>query len=48
MTRDDNYYMGQALTEARKAMEADEVPIGAVVVCRDEIIARGHNLTETL
>lgn len=40
--------MQQALREARKAAEAGEVPVGAVVVCRDRIIARAHNLTETL
>ena len=40
--------MQQALQEARKAAEAGEVPVGAVVVCRDRIIARTHNLTETL
>lgn len=40
--------MQQALQEARKATEAGEVPVGAVVVCRDRIIARAHNLTETL
>lgn len=45
---DDTYYMKQALIEARKAGERGEVPIGAVVVCRDRIIARAHNLTETL
>lgn len=45
---DDNYYMRQALQEARKAFDRDEIPVGAVVVCRDRIIARGHNLTETL
>ncbi len=45
---DDNYYMKQALTEARKAEAADEIPIGAVIVCKDQIIARAHNLTETL
>lgn len=45
---DDRYYMRQALLEAGKAYERDEVPVGAVVVCRDRIIARGHNLTETL
>ena len=48
MKRDDNFYMGQALEEARKAFDAGEIPIGAIVVCRDEIIARGHNLTEML
>ena len=36
------------MQEARKAGEAGEVPVGAVVVCRDRIIARAHNLTETL
>lgn len=44
----DQYYMKQALAEARKAAERDEVPVGAVVVCKDRIIARAHNLTETL
>ena len=37
-----------ALAEARRAYEADEVPIGAVIVSRGQVIARGHNLTETL
>ena len=45
---DDTYYMKQALSEAREAARRGEVPVGAVVVCRDRIIARGHNLTETL
>jgi tRNA(adenine34) deaminase len=45
---DDKFYMRQALVEAQKAAERDEVPVGAVVVCRDRIIARVHNLTETL
>ena len=40
--------MRQALEEAKKATAADEVPVGAVIVCNDRIIARGHNLTETL
>jgi len=44
----DEYFMKQALIEANKAGERDEVPIGAVIVCQDRIIARGHNLTETL
>lgn len=44
----DEHYMKQALGEAHKALERDEVPVGAVVVCNDRIIARGHNLTETL
>ena len=42
------YFMNEALKEAKKALEKDEVPIGAVVVCDDRIIARAHNLTETL
>ncbi|MBR5860108.1 MAG: nucleoside deaminase [Bacteroidaceae bacterium] len=41
-------YMKQALAEAHKAYEADEVPIGAVIVCKGRIIARAHNLTEML
>lgn len=41
-------YMKQALIEAQKAYDADEVPIGAVIVCKDRIIARAHNLTEML
>ena len=45
---DDNYYMKQALAEAERAAQMGEVPVGAVVVCRDRIIARSHNLTETL
>lgn len=45
---DDTFYMKQALMEAQKAFTSGEVPVGAVVVCRDRIIGRGHNLTETL
>jgi tRNA(adenine34) deaminase len=41
-------FMRAALAEAHKASDKQEVPIGAVVVCNDVIIARGHNLTETL
>ena len=44
----DEYYMKQALLEAHLAAKRDEVPIGAIVVCQGRIIARGHNLTETL
>ena len=44
----DEEYMQRALAEAKAAYDADEVPVGAVVVCRDRIIARAHNLTETL
>ena len=45
---DDTYFMKQALNEAREAARRGEVPVGAVVVCRDRIIARGYNLTEML
>jgi len=44
----DEHYMRAALDEAMKALGKQEVPIGAVVVCNDIIIARAHNLTETL
>lgn len=45
---DDKYFMKQALNEANRAFDQDEVPIGAVVVLNQKIIARAHNLTETL
>jgi tRNA(adenine34) deaminase len=44
----DEYFMNEALREAYKALERDEVPVGAVIVWKNRIIARGHNLTETL
>lgn len=44
----DDYFMKQALDEAQKAYDANEVPVGAVIVAKNQIIARGHNLTETL
>ena len=44
----DEYYMQRALEQARIAFDKDEVPVGAVIVCRNRIIARAHNLTETL
>ena len=44
----DEYYMKLALKQAQMAFEKDEVPVGAVVVYRDHIIAQTHNLTETL
>src|SRR5690606_26589700 len=44
----DDYFMLQALKEAHRALEADEVPIGAVVVMQNKIIARGYNQVETL
>lgn len=46
--KDDNYFMREALKEANKALEDDEVPVGAVVVSRGYIIARGHNMVERL
>ena len=44
----DEYFMKQALVEAHYAEEKGEVPIGAVIVCKGRVIARAHNLTETL
>ncbi len=44
----DEFFMKQALIQAREAFDKGEVPIGAVVVCNNQIIARAHNLTETL
>lgn len=48
LTNTDEHFMRQALKEAEQAFKADEVPIGAVVVWGDRVIARGHNLTERL
>lgn len=45
---DDTYFMKQALAEARQAAEEGEIPVGAVIVCNDRIIARAHNQTELL
>ncbi len=45
---DDKYYMRRAIDEAKIALQKDEVPIGAVIVSNNQIIARAHNLTETL
>ena len=45
---DDEKFMRMALMQANEAAERDEVPIGAVIVCRGKVIARGYNLTETL
>jgi tRNA(adenine34) deaminase len=44
----DEMYMRKALAEAQQAFDEGEIPIGAVVVCKDQVIARAHNLTETL
>ena len=47
-TYSDEFFMKEALKEARKAFDMDEVPVGAVIVCDQQIVARTHNLTETL
>ena len=44
----DEHYMRMALEEAHKALEEEEIPIGAVIVCKDKVIAKAHNLTERL
>lgn len=44
----DERYMRMALQEAKAAFEAGEIPVGAVVVCKDRVVARAHNLTERL
>ena len=44
----DTDYMKMALVEAQKAFDEDEVPIGAIIVCKGRVIARAHNLTEML
>jgi tRNA(adenine34) deaminase len=44
----DDFFMKEALREARLALAEDEIPIGAIVVCKGQIIGRGHNLTERL
>ena len=43
---DDTYFMKRAFEEAQIAFDKNEVPVGAVIVSQDRIIARGHNLTE--
>jgi len=48
MILSDDYFMKQALSEAGIAFDKGEVPVGAVIVCEGRIIARAHNLTETL
>lgn len=44
----DEYFMRKALDEAQRAFDADEIPVGAIVVANDQIIARSHNFTEKL
>jgi Cytosine/adenosine deaminases len=48
LQKKDEQYMRKALAEAQQAFDEGEIPIGAVIVCKDHIIARAHNLTETL
>lgn len=48
MMLDDEFFMRQALNEAKIALSKGEVPVGAVVVCQNRVIARAHNLTQTL
>ena len=45
---DDIYFMKEALKEAQKAYDLDEVPVGAIIVCDNQIIARAHNYSERL
>ncbi|MBO5903520.1 MAG: nucleoside deaminase [Tidjanibacter sp.] len=44
----DLFFMQLAISEAKKALDKREVPIGAVIVCRERVVGRGHNLVETL
>ncbi len=44
----DEHFMREAFKEAQRAFDADEIPVGAIVVCNNKIIARAHNLTERL
>ena len=48
LNRSDEFFMREALKEAIRARDKDEIPIGAVIICNNSIIAKGHNLTETL
>jgi tRNA(adenine34) deaminase len=44
----DEFFMLEALKEAKLALEADEIPVGAIIVCKGKVIGRGHNLTQRL
>lgn len=44
----DEYFMKAAFAEAKRAFEEDEIPVGAVIVCKNQVIARAHNMTEKL
>lgn len=48
LVKTDEQFMLEAYKEAQKALDAGEVPVGAIVVCKNKIIARGHNQTERL
>lgn len=48
INQEDEHFMHLALNEAKKAYDAEEIPIGAIVVCQGKIIGRGYNLTEQL
>ncbi len=48
MIFNDEYFMKLALKEAKKAFEMGEVPVGAVIVAQEQVISKGHNLTEQL
>ena len=48
MLLNDEYFMQLAILEAEKALEMDEIPIGCVIVCNELVIAKAHNMTETL
>ena len=48
MEFNDEYFMRMALQQARLALDANEVPVGAVVVCKQQVIAKGHNQVELL
>ena len=45
---DDEHFMRMAMREAERAFADDEIPVGCVIVCREQVIARGYNLTERL
>jgi tRNA(adenine34) deaminase len=47
-THSHSFYMLEALKQAQMGFDADEVPVGAVIVCKDKIIARAHNLSQRL
>ncbi|CAM3375864.1 MULTISPECIES: nucleoside deaminase [Aquirufa] len=48
LIQEDEYYMGLALIQAQKALEEEEIPVGAVVVCQGRIVAKAYNQTEVL